>query len=232
MSFSEVRKEIRDLADPKKAQILQRFFKTGPGEYGEGDRFLGIMVPQIRVAVKKYRDLDSGSLHTFLESPFHEERLFALLVLVLRFQRGSRQERKKIYDFYVRNLRAINNWDFVDLTAPTIVGTTWFEGGRVPIEKWVRSRNLWERRIAILSTFYFIRQNRFQETLRIAAKYLNDPEDLIHKATGWALREIGKRDQAVLERFLKRHVRRMPRTALRYAIERFPERKRKSYLAS
>jgi 3-methyladenine DNA glycosylase AlkD len=232
MSFSEVRKEIRGLGDPKKAQILQRFFKTGPGEYGEGDRFLGIMVPKIRAVVKKFRNLDFGSLHTFLESPFHEERLFALLVLVLRFQRGSMEERKKIYDFYVRNLRAINNWDFVDLTAPTIVGTIWFEGGRVPIEKWVRSRNLWERRIAILSTFYFIRQNRFQETLRIAAKYLNDPEDLIHKATGWALREVGKRDQAVLERFLKRHLRRMPRTALRYAIERFPERKRKSYLAS
>ncbi|MFH1263111.1 MAG: DNA alkylation repair protein [Pseudomonadota bacterium] len=224
------RKELRELADPGRAKNSQRFFKTGPGEYGEGDRFLGITVPRLRALAKKHCDLSFSSLRSFLASPLHEERLFALMILVLQFQHGSKIDRKRIYDFYVRNLRAINNWDLVDLTAPRIVGPIWLEGGRVPIQRWVRSRNLWERRIAIVSTAYFIGQGRFSETLRISRTLLNDREDLIHKAVGWMLREVGKRNRPVLERFLDRHAHRMPRTMLRYAIERFSESERQTYL--
>jgi 3-methyladenine DNA glycosylase AlkD len=221
---------LRRAANPAKAAILRRFFKTGPGEYGEGDRFLGLTVPQIRALAKQNGSLGAKSLQVLLNSGFHEERLLALLILVSRFQKGSEAERSRVYRFYVRNLHRINNWDLVDLTAPHIVGPVWFDGGPVPIQRWVTSKNLWERRIAIVATFHFIRQNRFGETLKIAGLLLEDPEDLIHKATGWMLREVGKRDRAVLEGFLKKYHRKMPRTMLRYAIERFPEEKRKRYL--
>lgn len=229
-SLSELRREIRSFAKPHKAKDLQRFFKTGPGDYGEGDRFLGVMVPETRSLAKKYSDLNHSSIQVLLGSEFHEERLLGLLILVLNFQKGTKAERKTIYRFYVQNLHCVNNWDLVDLTAPHIVGATWQEGGVVPVQKWVKSRNLWERRITIVATAYLIRENRFSETLQLAKQLLGDSEDLIHKAVGWMLREVGKKDQKVLEQFLDKHIPKMPRTTLRYAIERFPEKKRKAYL--
>jgi 3-methyladenine DNA glycosylase AlkD len=228
--FQAVRAELRALADPKHAKALQWYFKTGPGEYGEGDQFLGLRAAQGHALARRHRDLPFSSIQRLLDSVIHEERGLALEILVLQFQKGSPIQRKKIYRFYVRNIRRINNWDLVDLSAPHVVGASWFSDRTLPVETWVTSPNLWKRRIAILATFYFIRQNRFGECLRIAQKLFKDPEDLIHKALGWMLREVGKRDQPVLERFLKQYAHRMPRTTLRYAIERFPERKRKAYL--
>ncbi len=209
---------------------LQRFFKTGPGQYGEGDRFLGVVVPDIRKVVKECRDLPLGEAAKLLRSSWHEERLCALLVLVDRFERGDETDRKKVYSLYVRNTLYINNWDLVDLSAPRIVGPFLDGGSRSLLYRFVRSKNLWKRRIAILATFHYIRKGEFADALALAEMLLSDDHDLVHKAAGWMLREVGKKDVAVLESFLRKYHRRMPRTALRYAIERFPEAKRKKYL--
>jgi 3-methyladenine DNA glycosylase AlkD len=226
-----IEKRLKDVADPEKARLLLRFFKTGPGEYGEGDRFLGIMVPVTRKLVKEYQNAPLTEVAKLLRSPFHEARLLALLLLVKKFEKGDDAVRKDIYTRYLGNTKFIDNWDLVDLSAPNIVGAYLNERSRAPLYKLARSKSLWERRIAILATASFIRQNDFNDTLRIAEALLGDEEDLIHKATGWMLREVGKRDAAALESFLKQFAPRMPRTMLRYAIERFPEPKRKKYLA-
>jgi 3-methyladenine DNA glycosylase AlkD len=226
---SELRAAVRALAKPARAEILQSFFKTGPGEYGEGDRFLGLTVPEVRGLVRRFHPVDFDAIATLVASPWHEERLLALLLLVERYRKGSGAERGRSHRLYLKSLRHINNWDLVDATAEHVVGP--HEVGRVRLLAWAASKNLWCRRIAILSTFHAIRRNRFDDTLAVARRLLRDPEDLLHKATGWMLREVGKRDPAVLERFLRRHHRSMPRTMLRYAIERFPEAKRKAYLA-
>lgn len=225
-----IRQELRRLGRPGKAKVLQGFFKTGPGEYGEGDVFIGVTVPEIRQLAKKYESLSLSEIRLLLRSAIHEERLLALILLVDQYRQANNAHRKKIYDFYIRSTRHINNWDLVDVSAAAIVGAHLATRSTRVLDQFARSPDLWKRRIAIVATHEFIRRNRLKETFRIAQTFLHDREDLIHKATGWMLREAGKRDTPALERFLKRHGPRMPRTMLRYAIERFPAVKRRLFL--
>lgn len=219
------------MATPGKAELLQGFFKTGPGEYGEGDVFLGVMVPQSRRVAREFAELADGELVKLLASGVHEERLTALLIMVRRFEKGNEQVRRHVYGLYCRHLRHVNNWDLVDLSAPNIVGVHLLDRKRAVLDRLARSPSLWRRRVAVLATAAFIRRGEFVDILRIAERLLQDPEDLIHKAVGWMLREVGKRDVETLEKFLRVHCRRMPRTMLRYAIERLPEARRREYLA-
>jgi 3-methyladenine DNA glycosylase AlkD len=226
----EIQARLAKLASQDKAKNLQRFFKTGPGQYGEGDIFHGITVPVLRQLVKEYEGIELTEVVKLLKSGMHEERLLALLMFVRAFTKSDDARKKKIYGLYLKNTRYINNWDLVDLSAPQIVGAYLTDKSREPLYVFARSRDLWQRRIAVLSTFTFIRFNDFNDSLEISKILLDDKHDLIHKAVGWMLREIGKRDLVVEEQFLLRHYKKMPRTMLRYAIERFPEGKRKKYL--
>lgn len=221
---------LESLADEPTAEILQRFFKTGPGEYGEGDRFRGIRVPVLRKVCKEFRHAGLETISALLESPWHEDRLLGLLLLIERYRASDEEGRDTLYGFYCASTARINNWDLVDLSAPCIVGRHLEARDRSLLYRFVESDNLWERRIAIVSTFRFIRNDDFRDTIALAERLLGDPESLLHKATGWMLREVGKRDQPVLESFLDSHATIMPRTALRYAIERFPEEQRRGYL--
>jgi 3-methyladenine DNA glycosylase AlkD len=230
MNVREIRRTLRNLANKDKAKILRGFFKTGPGEYGEGDVFLGITVPVLRKLSKEYDGIPIKERVQLLKSSIHEERVLALFLLIRAFTTGDELLKKKIYSLYLKNTRFINNWDLVDLSAPNIVGTYLLDKSRKPLYMLAESRDLWKRRIAILATFQFIKQNDFGDALGISKILLVDEHDLIHKAVGWMLREIGKRSLATEERFLKQHYKKMPRTMLRYAIERFPEAKRKKYL--
>ncbi len=230
MTAQEIQKRLQQFATREKAKVLQGFFKTGPGEYGEGDVFLGVVVPDIRRVAKECQAAPLREVIKLLKSEIHEERLLALLMLVHAFTKGDEAAQKTIYDLYLKHTRYINNWDLVDLSAPNIVGSYLVDRSRKPLYALAKSRDLWERRIAILSTFAFIKQNDHGDALRIAAMLLHDDHDLIHKAGGWMLREVGKRDLSAAESFLKQYYKKMPRTMLRYAIERFPETKRKRYL--
>ncbi|MEI7718324.1 MAG: DNA alkylation repair protein [archaeon] len=225
-----LRKELKSLANLEKAKILQGFFKTGKGQYGEGDVFLGIVVPIQRIVAKKHLDLSFEDLQKLMDSKIHEERLVALMILVLRYKITDSKDKFKIFKFYMKNYKNINNWDLVDLSAPNIVGNYLLDKKRDILYEFVNSSNLWKKRIAILSTFTFIRKNQFEDTLKISETLLDDKHDLIHKAVGWMLREVGKRNLKVEEDFLKKHYKNMPRTMLRYAIEKFEEKKRKAYL--
>lgn len=225
-----IKSKLESLADEPTAEILRRFFKTGPGEYGEGDRFRGIRVPVLRKLCREFRHASIEAISALLDSPWHEDRLLALLLLIERYRASDEEGREAFYDFYCAHTSCINNWDLVDLSAPYIVGRHLHIRSRSPLYRFVESPNLWERRIAIVSTFHFIRTNDFADTLALCERLLADPESLLHKATGWMLREVGKRDQPTLEAFLDRHVTAMPRTMLRYAIERFPEEQRLAYL--
>jgi 3-methyladenine DNA glycosylase AlkD len=227
----QVKKALKKLSDPKQATLLQRFFKTGKGEYGEGDIFLGIKVPKQREAVKRYKELPLVEILDLLRSKIHEHRLSALLILVEQFKNADEKEQKKIFNLYVKNTKYINNWDLVDLSAPKIVGVYLLNKPRTILYQLVRSKMLWERRIAVLSTFTFIRNNDFTDSFKIAEILVTDEHDLIHKAVGWMLREIGKKDQAKEEQFLNKFAKKMPRTMLRYAIEKFSQPKRKYYLS-
>jgi len=204
--------------------------KAGKGEYGEGDKFLGIRTPVLRACLKEFNTLSIEDTLTLLRSVFHEERWFALQLLVRKFHRGTADEKKDIYDRYLQNTEFVNNWDLVDCSAHKIIGPYLENRSRRPLYKLAKSRSLWERRIAIMSTFHFIRMNDFNDTFEFSKILLNDKEDLIHKAVGWMLREVGNRDQAAEKIFLNNNYREMPRTMLRYAIEKFPEKARKSYL--
>ena len=230
MPLPEIKKRLQKLACRETAKVLQRFFKTGPGEYGEGDVFFGIKIPQLRKLAAEFEDEPLKTVTNLLKSKVHEERMLALIILVRQFSRADEQCRKRIYNLYLAHARFINNWDLVDGSAPHIVGAFLWKGDRRPLYILAKSTSLWERRIAILSTFYFIRQNDFADALKISELLLGDEHDLIHKAVGWMLREIGKRDPVVEELFLKMHHQKMPRTMLRYAIERFPESLRTKYL--
>ena len=239
--LKETRLELKSKADPEKAKILQGFFRTGKGEYGEGDIFLGVIVPETRKTAAKFcKKMGLGEIKGLLESKIHEERLCAFLMLVQKFEKGSPEEKKSIFEFYISNAKCANNWDLVDLSAPKIAGKFLLENGACGANQkgkeilyaFARSENLWERRIAIISTFAFIRNKKFGDALKISEILIGDRHDLIHKAAGWMLREIGKRDIETEEGFLEKHCREMPRTMLRYAIERFPEKKRKKYLAA
>jgi 3-methyladenine DNA glycosylase AlkD len=225
-----VQSRLRSLASPEVAAGLARFFKTGSGQYGEGDRFIGVKVPMIRKVAGEFRGMLLPEVECLLRSEIHEERLLALVILVGQFQKGEDATRKSIYDRYLANTECINNWDLVDVSAPKIVGGYLEDRSRRQLYRLAKSANLWERRISIIATGWFIRQDEFTDTLRIAQKLLADKEDLIHKAAGWMLREVGKRDVAALEEFLSEHCPVMPRTMLRYAIERLPAKKRLGYL--
>ncbi len=221
MRVKTIHNDLMLLANKEIAEHSQRFFKTGKGEYGESDIFLGIRVPVLRKLV---------NISKLLHSKFHEERLLAVLMLVQLFKTGGDEEQKQIYGLYLENTKFINNWDLVDISAGNIVGAYLYEKDRVPLYRFVISQNLWERRISIISTFHFIRNYDFDDTLKIAEILLNDKEDLIHKAVGWMLREVGKRELEIEEEFLQEHYQEMPRTMLRYAIERITEARRKMYL--
>jgi 3-methyladenine DNA glycosylase AlkD len=227
-----LRKDLHAAANPKKAAVLAGFFRIGKGEYGEGDVFLGLTVPQSRIIARKHAVLRMTDIRSMLASRFHEERLIALLLLVDRYEHGDATERKRITAFYLANTERVNNWDLVDLSAHQILGRHLLEtrASTAVLDRLARSKNLWRRRIAIVATYAFIRAGRLGETFRIADALLADKHDLIHKATGWMLREAGKRDKAALVRWLKLRHKTMPRTMLRYAIERFPETERKKYL--
>lgn len=221
--------DVRKLTNKKKGKVLQRFFKTGVGEYGYGDSFAGLTVPQSRNLAIKYKDLSFLEISILIQSEIHEERLIALLILVHNFEKYPLKQ-KKIYDFYLKSSKYINNWDLVDLSAYKIVGSYLFDKPRTILLKLAKSKSLWERRISIISTFYFIAKKDFNTTFSIAEILIYDKEDLIQKAVGWMLREIGKRDLVAEENFLKKHYKIMGRTMLRYAIEKFPEAKRQNYL--
>ncbi len=231
MKSEEISTTLRSLASPEIAKHSQRFFKTGKGEYGEGDKFLGIRVPVLRQQAKRFKDISLKETQRLLKSRYHEERLLALLLLVRKFQKGDHLERKAIYNLYLANTPYINNWDLVDSSSHQIVGSYLTHRSRRPVYKLAKSRDLWQRRIAIMSTYHWIKNNDFDDALTISSLLIDDKEDLIHKAVGWMLREIGNRNLAIEKTFLKEHHQKIPRTMLRYAIEKFPERERKKYLS-
>ena len=218
--LSELKKELRGLTNHTKARLLARYFKTGKGEYGEGDIFLGITVPESRKVAIKYRHISLKDVESLLRSKIHEERLIALLILVHNYEKNP-QKRREIFNFYLKNTKYINNWDLVDLSSHEIVGNYLLGKNIDVLYKLAKSQNIWKKRIAVISTFPFIRNNKFNESLEISKILLKDKHDLIHKAVGWMLREIGKKNQKIEEDFLKKHYKSMPRTMLRYAIERF-----------
>jgi len=230
MLVHKIKQELRKNSSKEKAKILKGFFKTAPGEYGHGDVFLGVSVPHIREISKKYRQIDLKSALKLLKSKIHEERLLALIVLVLKFEESGVSGKKKIYGLYLQYTKYINNWDLVDLTAPNIVGGFLANKDRKVLYRLAKSDSLWERRIAIVATLNFIRNNNFADTLKIAKFLLNDEEDLIHKACGWMLREVAKRQKKLVVDFLSRYHRNMPRVMLRYTIERFPRKEQLRYL--
>lgn len=219
--------------DPEKAAFFQRFFKCGPGQYGAGDRFLGLSVPQVRSVLAQYRTLPVPECMALLQSPYNEARLLALLILVAQYQRkrASEAERQAVFDAYLASRSRVNNWNLVDASAPAIVGGQLLQRDRALLYQLVQSASLWDRRMAVLATFAFIRAGDFADTLHLCEMLLGDREDLMHKACGWMLREVGKRDEAVLRAFLDAHAGQMPRTMLRYALEKLPAALRADYMA-
>jgi len=231
MKYQKIINHLLNLANPEIAEHSQRFFKTAKGEYGFGDKFLGIRVPVLRQTVKKFKSASVSDAEKLLKSEYHEVRLFALLLLVFRFSKADEVDKTKIYQLYLDNTQYVNNWDLVDSSAHLIVGPYLEDKNRAILNKLAISDSLWERRIAIMSTFHFIKKNQYEDAIRISEELLNDREDLIHKAVGWMLREVGKRDPAVEVAFLKKYYQQMPRTMLRYAIEKFSKEERQKYLS-
>ncbi len=229
--MNSINKKLKFYANIEKVKILQRFFKTGKGEYGENDLFLGIVMPvQRQIAKEFYKEISLNEVEELLHGKYHEERMTALIILTYKFFEASEKEKTDIYEFYLNNTKFINNWDLVDVTTPNIVGEYLLDKDKAIIYKLSKSNNLWERRISILATFTFIRNNKFDDTLKISKVLLKDKEDLIHKAVGWMLREVGKRNFGVENKFLIDNYKEMPRTMLRYSIEKFPEELRLKYL--
>ena len=224
-------REMRRLADPGTAAGSQRYFRTAPGQYGEGDRFLGLDASQIRALARKFAKLPLREIEALLESPWHEARLLAVVLLANAYPRADAKTQAQIYRLYLSRTDRINNWDLVDASAPEVVGGHLLERPRAPLYKLARSKSLWERRIAVVATHVFIRRGEFDDTLRLAELLMDDKHDLIHKAVGWMLREVGKKDERVLTGFLNQHAASLPRTALRYSIERLMPAQRKRYMA-
>jgi 3-methyladenine DNA glycosylase AlkD len=227
MSAAEIQQKLRTLADPIVAASAARFFKK---EHAQDDVFLGLRAATLHKLSKEHRELPLKEVETLLHSGIHEERMLALLILVVAFRKASDAARKEMHRFYLGNTAQVNNWDLVDASAPTLVGGYLLHKSRKPIHRLAKSDDLWERRIAVVATQHYIRNDDFADTLKIAEMLLQDDEDLIHKATGWMLREVGKRDRRTLEAFLKQHCRKMPRTMLRYALEKFGKEERQVYL--
>lgn len=237
-TFQNLAKSIKKLGNPEKAKLSQRFFKTGPGQYGEGDIFLGLTMPEQRQIIKNFLDLDLADLKQALQSKYHEFRLCALLILNHQFAQAAKSKDQKLcqklYAFYLAHTSHINNWDLVDASARNVIGEYLLLpqnlSKRQILYKLAKSKNLWERRIAIIATFAFLKQKDFTDTLKISKLLLQDKQDLMHKAVGWMLREIGKMNRSTLDQFLRQHYQKMPRTALRYAIEHYPETTRQKFL--
>lgn len=227
---ARIRQELETYIDPVKREVLSRFFKTGKGQYGEGDKFLGVTVPNARSVAKMHKDEPFGVLAALLQSPWHECRLCALLVLVERFKKSDEKERKAIYDFYLSQTSRINNWDLVDLSAPGIVGEYLKDKSREDLYRLAESSLLWEQRIAVMATYTLIKNHDFIDILALSERLLRHEHDLMRKAVGWMLREMGKRDKDLLVWFLEKHCKTMPRTMLRYAIEKFPEEERREFM--
>lgn len=230
MTAASAVRRLKALGTAERARAAEWFFKTGPGEYGEGDRFLGVSVPATRTVVREAAAMPLAEVEKLLASPWHEARLLAVLILVRQFDKGTPADQRVIYRLYLTNLRHLNNWDIIDSSAPQIVGRHLDGRGRSALVRLARSRNLWSRRIAMLATFFTIRRDDYTDALAIAELLVDDREDLIHKAVGWMLREIGQRDRKPLIAFLDRHAATMPRTMLRYAIEKFPTVLRQRYM--
>jgi 3-methyladenine DNA glycosylase AlkD len=230
MTANDAIRALRGKASERAAKNLRRFFKTGPGEYGEGDKFLGLSVPQTRAVAREFADLPLTASLKLLRSPWHEVRQLALMRMVRRYEKGDDAEQVQVYRAYLANTAWINNWDLVDLSAHEIVGAHLLNRSRKPLYRLVKSRSLWERRIAMVSTHAFIRERDLRETFALAELLLKDRHDLMHKATGWMLREAGKRDLDALRGFLDRHCKAMPRTMLRYAIEKMGPAERERYM--
>ncbi len=228
--MTTLKQELQKLKNPEKAKVYLKFFKTKKGEYGEGDTFLGVSVPEQRKIAKKYFDLSLKELQELLSTNIHEYKMCSLFILIDKYRKSDKTEKKKIFDFYLKNTININNWYLVDISAPHIIGDYLLNKDRKILYKLANSKNLWEKRISIISTFTFIKNNQFEDTLKISEILLNDNHDLIHKAVGWMLREVGKRDQKTEETFLEKYHKSMPKTMLRYSIEKFEENKKKYYL--
>jgi 3-methyladenine DNA glycosylase AlkD len=228
----DIRAELHRRADAEKAKILLRFFKTGPGDYGEGDRFIGVVVPDIRRIAQTYRETDFATLSMLLRSPIHEERFLALVILTLQAKKADPRKLERLARFYLKHLKGVNNWDLVDVSARDILGPYFLDRDKKPLYGLLASRRFWDRRVAILTTYHFIQKSRTRDTFEMARRLLGDQEDLMHKASGWMLREAGKKDPDALHAFLEKHRRKMPRTMLRYAIERFSPAQRRAYLRS
>lgn len=221
---------LNNLSDSGIAEHSQRFFKTGKGEYGYGDKFLGIRVPVLRKTAKSFQDISIIEIQRLLKSEYHEVRLLSLLIMVGQYSKGDNGEKEQIYNLYLKNTKYVNNWDLVDSSAHYIIGPWLVDKDRSILYEFVNSKNLWERRISIMSTFHFIKNSEFRDTLKLSEILINDTEDLIHKAVGWMLREVGNRNQEVEEKYLHQHYNKMPRTMLRYSIEKFSKARRQQYL--
>ena len=229
--LQDIKQTLQTLADKETAEHSQRFFKTGKGEYGEGDIFLGIRVPALRKVANQYKHLPLNNILSLLKSKFHEQRLLAIIMLVNQYKKSSASDAEKIFTLYINNTKYINNWDLVDISAPHIVGAHLYKKNRELLYDFAKSADLWKKRIAIMATFYFIRNNEFSDSIKISEFLLNDTHDLIHKAVGWMLREIGNRNRQFEQIFLDKYAANMPRTMLRYALEKFPVLKRQHYMA-
>ncbi len=226
----DIKKDLKKLANPKKAKTHQRFFKTGPGEYGEGDIFIGVTLPDLNLMVKNYRDLHLKELQKLITSDIHEHRLVSLMILKWQYKKGDDDTKSKIVKFYLKNKAGINNWDLVDISAPHILGDYLLDKDKTVLYQLVKSDSLWDRRISIIATYTFIKAGKYSDTKKLAVLLLNDKHDLIHKAVGWMLREMGKQNEAELLKFLDKYTTKLPRTALRYSLEKLSEKKRKYYM--
>ncbi|MBS3155698.1 DNA alkylation repair protein [Candidatus Woesearchaeota archaeon] len=228
--LKKIKEDLEKAANPEKVNIYQRFFKTGKGEYGEGDIFIGLTVPKQREIAKKYVSLDLNDVKDLLSNKVHEYRLTGFLILVYKFEKADEKEKKNIVEFYLKNIKSANNWDLIDCVADKILGNYLIDKDKEILYELAKTDNLWKKRIAIISTFGFIKNNQFEDTLKISEILLKEKHDLIHKAVGWMLREVGKRDIKTEEVFLKKYYKTMPRTMLRYAIEKFDSKKKAFYM--
>jgi len=228
----QIKKDLRNISDPKKVEVLSHYFKTGEGEYGHGDKFLGIKLPDQRIVAKKYfKEASLKDVEELLKDPTHEFRLTGVIILTMKYPKATPEEKKEIYDFYLEHLEFINNWDLVDASAERIVGEYLLDKDRSIIYKLAKSDHLWTQRVSLLTTFQFIKHHEFEDALKLCEYFIKSDRDLIHKASGWMLKEIGKRDEKVLIDFLDKHYKQMPRTMLRYCIEKLSDPQKKHYLS-